>query len=173
MGMLSDFLTLIKGTQTDVDGVVTGKNGRITETKIGGTEDSGLVNNEMLNSALANICSLPSSDTTEYKTPFYLGTKPIYYRSSTISEVAANSNAYAQLRAADRNTPGNIIAFGGYYAPTETNIINLPREDSSAVGIRAAWTYASDVWRVRITVYNNASSLISNIKVWAFYTHGT
>lgn len=34
MGMLSDFLTLIKGTQTNLEGVVTGENGKLISTPI-------------------------------------------------------------------------------------------------------------------------------------------
>lgn len=37
MGMLSDFLTLIKGTQTNISGVFVGKNGKITSTAVDST----------------------------------------------------------------------------------------------------------------------------------------
>ena len=55
MGTLSDFLTIIKGTQTNIDGALTGENGKIKGVKIGGADNDSIVTHEELIEAIGTI----------------------------------------------------------------------------------------------------------------------
>lgn len=62
MGMLSDFLTLIKGTQTNIDGVLQGKNGKIVGVPVNAGNDS-LVTKDHTVGVFSNSIAKNSSKT--------------------------------------------------------------------------------------------------------------
>jgi len=113
--------------------------------------------------------NLGTPDDAEVAIPFLWQGKQLYYRAMKINSITAGSYSYVQFRASDTNNAGQILACGGYYSASASTIRTLPYGDIAMYG---TWAYSSSNWRCRCVVDNQSTGDISNVVLWAIYTHG-
>lgn len=141
MGMLSDFLTLIKGTQTDINGVLTGVNGKLTGTDVdsgsGSLATKGYVDASIADHAITKNKYTGSAVTMTVK---HTGTFGLFIIVYSRNEVAYKPGICVVFQHATTESPEFIVLESSDTKPTKvTSVAKTTANDGFTVTFNTAY----------------------------------
>ena len=154
MGMLSDFLTLIKGTQTNIDGVLTGVNGKLTGTDVDDGSDSlatkGYVDTSIANFTTAKNKYLGNAATLTVKHTGNFGLFIILYARN---EVAYKPGICVVFQHAVTESPEFIVVESSETKPTKvSSVAKTDNNDGFIVTFNTGYVTATVISHKTFTI---------------------
>lgn len=134
MGMLSDFLTLIKGTQTNINGVLTGVNGKLIGTDVDDGSDSlatkGYVDTSIADKAIIKSKYTGNATTLTVK---HTGTFGLFIIVYSRNEVAYKPGICVVFQHSTAESPEFITLESSETKPTKVNSLAKTTADDGFI----------------------------------------